>query len=95
MILLEDSDLYAVISYLAIVGHSHINKIWVQISVKQKFLTLIKKHFRLKDLTICTWMTIKELTPRTSYNMDIISIWSENIIYARYLATLLDVCIFV
>lgn len=93
MLLLEDSDLYAVINYLMIIGHSHMNKIWVQESIKQKFFSLIKKYFSFKDLTICMWISIQELNPRISSNMNIISIWSENIRLAKYLATMLDVCI--
>lgn len=92
MMLLEDSDLYAVIGYLTMTGHCHINKIWVQISIKQKFLSLIKKYFRLKDFTIHIFKSTEEFTPRTSYNMNIVSIWSEDIVYARHLATVLNVC---
>ncbi|XP_024883489.1 uncharacterized protein LOC112462121 isoform X1 [Temnothorax curvispinosus] len=90
MILLEDSDVYAVISYLRIVGHSHINKIWVQTPIKQKFLSLIKKYFRPKNLPICTWTSIEAFSSRTSCNMNIISIWSEDVGRAKYLATILD-----
>ncbi|TGZ56879.1 uncharacterized protein [Temnothorax longispinosus] len=90
MILLEDSDVYAVISYLRIVGHSHINKIWVQTPIKQKFLSLIKKYFRPKNLPICTWTSIEAFISRTSCNMNIISIWSEDVGRAKYLATILD-----
>ncbi|XP_077263529.1 uncharacterized protein LOC143898144 isoform X2 [Temnothorax americanus] len=91
MILLEDSDVYAVISYLRIVGHSHINKIWVHTPIKQKFLSLIKKYFRPKNLPICTWTSIEAFnSSRTSCNMNIISIWSEDIGRAKYLATVLD-----
>ncbi|XP_011051612.1 PREDICTED: uncharacterized protein LOC105144425 [Acromyrmex echinatior] len=95
MILLKDSDLYAVINYLKRIGSSHINKIWVQVTIKQKFLSLIKKYFHRKDFrifksTIHIFKSTKEFTPRTSYNMNIMSIWSEDLIYARYLATLLN-----
>lgn len=93
MILLDDSDLYAVINYLKILGHFRINKIWVRESIKQKFFSLVKKYFRLKDLTICIWMMIEDLTPRTSSNMNIISIWSENIVLAKFIAKVLNVCI--
>lgn len=93
MILLADSDLYAVINYLTIIGHSRINKIWVQISIKQKFLTLIKKYFRLKDFTIRIFRSTREFAPRMSCSMNITSIWSEDIVGAKDLTTFLDVCI--
>jgi len=97
MILLKDSDLYAVINYLMRIGSSRINKIWVQVTIKQKFLSLIKKYFHYKDFhifksTIHIFKLTKEFVPRTSYNMNIMSIWSEDLVYARYLATVLNVC---
>lgn len=36
---------------------------------------------------------LEELKPRISSNMSIISIWSENIVLAKCLASFLDVCI--
>lgn len=94
MVLLDDSDLYAVVSCLRIIGHSYINKIWVQVSIKQKFLSHIKRYFRLKDLiTRISWVTaVKDITSRTSCTINVISIWSENIARAKYLARLLKVC---
>ncbi|XP_011865375.1 PREDICTED: uncharacterized protein LOC105560676 [Vollenhovia emeryi] len=90
MILLSDSDLYAVVSYLNIVGHSRINKIWVQMPIKQKFLSLVKKYFRPRDLRISTWISIGEFIPRESCDMSITSIWSESIVDAKQIASLLD-----
>ncbi|XP_018366170.1 PREDICTED: uncharacterized protein LOC108763223 [Trachymyrmex cornetzi] len=95
MILLKDSDLYTVINYLMRIGSSRINKIWVQVIIKQKFLSLIKKYFHCKDFhifksTIRVFKSMKEFTPRTLYNMNIMSIWSEDLVYARYLATVLN-----
>ncbi|XP_036151079.1 uncharacterized protein LOC105833147 [Monomorium pharaonis] len=90
MILLEDSDLYTVISYLKIIGHSYINKIWVQILIKQKFLWLLKKYFCRKDFTIRTFRSWDKFTPCMTLNMSIISIWSEDIVGAKNLATFLD-----
>ncbi|KYM94791.1 hypothetical protein ALC62_14386, partial [Cyphomyrmex costatus] len=100
MILLKDSDLYTVINYLMRMGSSRINRIWVQITIKQKFLLLIKKYFQCKDFHIFKsiiriFKSTKEFTSHTLYNMNIISIWSEDIVYARYLATILNVCVLI
>lgn len=93
MILLDNSDLNAVINYLKILGHSRIYKIWIQEPIKQKFFSLVRKYFRLKDFTIYIWITIEDLIPRISHTMNIISVWSENIVLAKFIATVLDVCI--
>ncbi|XP_025075152.1 uncharacterized protein LOC105431217 isoform X5 [Pogonomyrmex barbatus] len=90
MILLEDSDLHAVISYLKIIEHSHVNKIWIQISIKHKFEMLMKKHFRLKDFSIQIFRSFEHLSSHTSCNINVTSIWSENIACAKKLATELN-----
>lgn len=88
MILLEDSDLYAVISYFRVIDSSlfYLHKIWIQECIKEKFLWLIKEYF--KDLTfpINVFRSRKELLT-APYKSKIISIWSEDIIAAKNLAT--------
>ncbi|XP_072764499.1 uncharacterized protein [Anoplolepis gracilipes] len=95
MILLEDSDLYAVINCLKIIDYSFLSKIWIQESIKQKFLILVNKYFkdRLK-CSICTFRVPEKLvingTPRKSTLMSTISIWSEDTVAAKKLASGLD-----
>ncbi|XP_011647082.1 uncharacterized protein LOC105433442 [Pogonomyrmex barbatus] len=96
MILLEDSDLYAVISYLKIKPSSlsKITTIFVQESIKETFLWLIKKHLdfaRCMTLPISVFHKRQELKslfkPRV---LNIVSIWSEDIIAAKDLAVSLN-----
>ncbi|XP_024888096.1 uncharacterized protein LOC112464995 isoform X1 [Temnothorax curvispinosus] len=100
MIVLEDSDLYAVISYLRITPSFllKIKKIYVQESIKQKFVWLLKKYFQgfytYTDLPISTFHTKKELYSFPSYlqslySINMVSIWSEDITAAKVLATTL------
>lgn len=98
MILLEDSDLYAVISYLRIIypkqGYlsSYFNKIWVQEFIKEKFLWLVKEYFENLTLPIYVFRSRKELlTNHEHCKMKIVSIWSEDIIAAKNLASYLNV----
>lgn len=96
MILLEDSDLYAVISYLRIIyskqGHLFsFNKIWVQEFIKEKFLWLVKEYFENLTLPICVFQSRKELFTNHENKMKIVSIWSEDIIAAKNLASSLNV----
>lgn len=97
MIILEDSDLYAVISYLKITPSFllKIKKILVQESIKHKFLWLIEKNFKnlyTCDLPIFVFHTKKELKLISSFtHMCMISIWSENIVTAKTLAIVLNV----
>ncbi|GAB1862237.1 Aldehyde dehydrogenase domain-containing protein [Camponotus japonicus] len=97
MILLEDSDLYAVISYLRIIYpkqgclSSYFNKIWVQEFIKEKFLWLVKEYFENLTLPIYVFRSRKELlTNHEHCKMKIVSIWSEDIIAAKNLASYLN-----
>lgn len=95
MIILEDSDLYAVINCLMIMDNSCVNKIWIQESIRQKFLKLIKKNLNYFKCPIHILRSQQELlltfnTPRKS-TMSTISIWSEDIVTAKNLASCLDV----
>ncbi|XP_039306240.1 uncharacterized protein LOC105196429 isoform X2 [Solenopsis invicta] len=90
VILLEDSDIYAVLNYLKIIKCSYINKIWVHISIKHKFLWLLKKYLCHRNFTIRTFKSWETFTPRMSYNMHIISIWSENIRDVIFINTHMD-----
>lgn len=94
MIVLEDSDLYAVISYLKITPFLLLNlrKILVQEPIKHKFLWLIEKNFKnlytCSALPIFVFHTKKELEMNLeSFDcMNFISIWSQNIITAKTIA---------
>ncbi|XP_011707446.1 PREDICTED: uncharacterized protein LOC105462506 isoform X2 [Wasmannia auropunctata] len=95
IILLADSDLYAVISYLRNKKYisSSLNKIWVQEPIREKYLWLMKEY--LKDsinYPIRIFRTKNELfTPAsTSYKMNSISIWTEDIVFAKNLAMSLN-----
>ncbi|XP_050456117.1 uncharacterized protein LOC126853942 [Cataglyphis hispanica] len=94
MILLEDSDLYAVINCLMIIDDFKLNKIWIQESIKQKFLMLSQKYLNCLKCSIYTFRSQKELLTLigTSHGtiMNIISIWSENVVAAKNLASCLD-----
>lgn len=94
MILLEDSDLYAVINCLMIIDDSNLNKIWIQESIKQKFLVLSQKYLNCLKCSLYTFRSQKELltlgTPHGSI-MSTISIWSEDVVAAKNLASCLDV----
>ncbi|XP_011874328.1 PREDICTED: uncharacterized protein LOC105565609 isoform X2 [Vollenhovia emeryi] len=98
MILLGDSDLYAVIRCLKNTPemlHDHNTKFWIQEPIKEKFLWLLKEYL-LNDLKedysscfpICTFRTTKELfTDKVRpYDMNIVSIWTEDIVFAKNLA---------
>ncbi|KAL6429063.1 hypothetical protein ACFW04_008095 [Cataglyphis niger] len=94
MILLEDSDLYAVINCLMIIDDFNLIEIWIQESIKQKFLVLSQKYLNCLKCSICTFRSQKELLTliSTSHNntMSIISIWSEDVVAAKNLASCLD-----
>ncbi|XP_029172367.1 uncharacterized protein LOC114941513 [Nylanderia fulva] len=90
MILLEDSDLYAVINYLkAKESFSSCSyEIWVQGSIKEKFLWLVKKYLKNLTFAIHGFNSRKSLLLSCSHNkMKIVSIWTEDIIAAKNLAT--------
>ncbi|XP_071628587.1 uncharacterized protein [Temnothorax longispinosus] len=100
MIVLDDSDLHAVISYLRITPSLllKIRKIFVQESIKQKFLWILKKNFQnfytFLDLHISTFRTRKELHSLPLYTVNLasikmVSIWSEDITAAKELASTL------
>ncbi|XP_024876882.1 uncharacterized protein LOC112457833 [Temnothorax curvispinosus] len=97
MIILEDSDLYAVISYLIITDKFPLHKIWVQKQVKGKFEWLMKRHY--SDITaykkilliIDTFQSFKDIQlHECATDINIVSIWSEDIIAAKNLALSLN-----
>lgn len=99
MIVFEDSDLYAIITYLKIKPCFllQMKKIFIQESVKQKFLWLLEKnykHFSCVVLPIFIFHSRNELFTSckdflSSFN--IMSIWSEDSISAKTLAMKLQV----
>ncbi|XP_024877054.1 uncharacterized protein LOC112457946 [Temnothorax curvispinosus] len=100
MIVLEDSDLYAVISYFRATSFFlfKIHYIYVQESIKQKFLWILEKYFQdlytSWNLPIFTFHRKQELLYiRTLIlnleSVNMVSIWSEDITAAKELATLL------
>lgn len=94
MILLEESDLYAFISYLKIKNViSSLNKIWVHVSIKKAFKWHIKKYFGHLSVPTYIFQSKQELFSLELFCMEfrIFSIWSEDIISARNLAMSLKV----
>lgn len=96
MILLEDSDLYAVINCLMIIDNFNLSKIWIQESIRQKFLMFSQKYLNCLKCSIYTFRSQEELliltsTPPHGSIMSTISIWSEDIITAKNLASYLNV----
>lgn len=94
MIILEDSDLHAVINCLMIIDYS-LSKIWIQKSIKKEFLMFKKKYLNYsRKCPIDIFQSQQELlaisTPRNCL-MNIISIWSEDIVAAKNLASCFDV----
>ncbi|KAL6254983.1 hypothetical protein P5V15_014326 [Pogonomyrmex californicus] len=96
MVLLQDSDLYAVISYLKIKPSSlsKITRIFVHETIKKNFLWLIKKHLhftRHMNLPISVFQKTHDLKTLFRYEvLNIVSIWSEDIIAAKDLAGFLN-----
>lgn len=93
MIILQDSDLYSVIYYLTITTDNPLNKIWVQEQVKEKFLWVMKRH-SLNSFTIDTFQSLKDIQFHLYHEsgiINIMSIWSEDIIAAKNLAMSLHV----
>ncbi|XP_018366345.1 PREDICTED: uncharacterized protein LOC108763338 [Trachymyrmex cornetzi] len=92
IILLDDSDLYAVIKYLKISENSrNLSKIWVLESIKCNFLSLVYKTFSNFTDVIRVFKSKQELlTPPISYEINVTSIWSEDIAAAKNLAASLD-----
>lgn len=92
IILLDDSDLYAVIRYLKNKKFLPINKVWVQEPIKEKFSWLMKEYLESIDLPIYTFRTKKELlTDSTPNKINIVSIWTEDVVFAKNLAMSLNV----
>ncbi|KAM0726620.1 hypothetical protein ACS0PU_007804 [Formica fusca] len=99
MILLEDSDLYAVIDCLKFKSvTSGLHKIWVQESIVQTFKWHFKKYFGHLDIPIHIFQSKEELLIDRSFKchidiineMNIVSIWSEDVIAAKNLAESLN-----
>ncbi|XP_077265709.1 uncharacterized protein LOC143899346 [Temnothorax americanus] len=98
MIVLEDSDMYAVINCLIITDKCFLHKIWVQEQVKEKFVWLMKRHY--SDITACEEMLLIidtfqlfediQLHECAMTDINIVSIWSEDIVAAKNLALSLN-----
>ncbi|XP_024883465.1 uncharacterized protein LOC112462106 isoform X1 [Temnothorax curvispinosus] len=95
IILLGDADLYAVIGYLRNRKSifdliPSVNKVWVQEPIKEKFLWLVKEYVEY-SFPIYTFRTKNELfTARTPNEINIVSIWTEDIVFAKNLAMSLN-----
>ncbi|XP_011166437.1 uncharacterized protein LOC113002620 [Solenopsis invicta] len=92
MIILEDSDLCAVVKCLIITINLNLYKIWVQKRVKVKFLWLTKKYHLEIGIPIYTFQSLKDLQPYVypKYTTKIISIWSEDIVAVKNFALSLN-----
>ncbi|XP_011641363.1 uncharacterized protein LOC105429849 isoform X2 [Pogonomyrmex barbatus] len=95
MIILKDSDLHAIINCLKITENYNFIKIWVQEPVIKKFLWFTKKYNNL-DLSssIHTFQSLKDikLCAYNDFSINIVSIWSENILAAKNFALSLNKC---
>jgi len=92
MIILEDSDLYAVINCLIITNHFPLHKIWVQKRVNEKFVWLMKNYRSELSITIDTFQSVKDIQFLPCDDIiNIISIWSEDIVAAKNLALSINV----
>ncbi|XP_012054775.1 PREDICTED: uncharacterized protein LOC105617835, partial [Atta cephalotes] len=87
MIILDDSDLYAVINCLIITDHFPLYKIWVQKRVNEKFIWLIKNYRSELSITIDTFQSLKDIQffPCDD-KINVVSIWSEDIVAAKNFA---------
>lgn len=86
---MADSDLYAVITYLKRTFCKHINEIWVQQSIEQKFLWLVKEYLEDFDISIRIFRTKKDLfTSTIPDKINFVSIWTEDIVFAKNFASL-------
>ncbi|XP_025264730.1 uncharacterized protein LOC112638041 [Camponotus floridanus] len=98
MILLEDSDLYAVTNCLKLRRVlSDLSKIWIQESIVQTFKWHFQKCFGSLNIPIHIFQSKQELlafnTFKSNMNMtemNIVSIWSEDIVAAKTLAESLN-----
>ncbi|XP_029176417.1 uncharacterized protein LOC114944596 [Nylanderia fulva] len=93
MILLEDSDLYAVINCLKFKSVMNVvSKILIQESIMQTFMWYCKKYFKYDFVELKTFQSLKDLLTLNdisickSDTVNIVSIWSEDIIAAKNLA---------
>lgn len=99
MILLEDSDLYAVINCLKLRRVlSDLSKIWIQESIVQTFKWHFQKCFGSLNIPIHIFQSKQELLAFNTFKcnmnmtaMNIVSIWSEDIVAAKTLAESLNV----
>jgi len=96
MIILEDSDLYAVINCLIITDHFPLHKIRVQERVNEKFVWLMKHYRSELSITIDTFQSVKDIQflPCNDFLfhvINIVSIWSEDIVAAKNLALSINV----
>ncbi|KAL6255117.1 hypothetical protein P5V15_013447 [Pogonomyrmex californicus] len=89
MIILKDSDLYAIINCLKITENYPLYKIWVEMPIMEKFLWLTKKYNNL-DSSVHTFQSLKDIKLCTSNNFSVLSIWTENIIAAKNFALSLN-----
>jgi len=92
MIILDDSDLYAVINCLIITDHFPLHKIWVQKRVNEKFIWLIKNYRSELSITIDTFQSLKDIQffPCDD-KINVVSIWSEDIVAAKNFALSINV----
>lgn len=100
MILFEDSDLYAVINCLKLKSVTYsLHKIWVQESIAQTFQWHVKKCFGYLNIPIHIFRSKQELLTFHTFKchiemvseMNILSIWSEDVTAAKNLAETLNV----
>ncbi|KAL6436521.1 hypothetical protein ACFW04_004773 [Cataglyphis niger] len=99
MILFEDSDLYAVIDCLKLKSITYnLHEIWVQESIAQTFKWHVKKCFGDLDTPIYIFQSKQELSIFRSFKyhievvseINILSIWSEDVTAAKNLAETLN-----
>lgn len=84
--------MYAAVNQLKLIG-SRFNKIWIQEPVRAKFVWILRKCFqRTFRRFIHVFRTKEELRiPSQTHKVNIVSIWSEDILIAKNLAMSLKV----
>ncbi|XP_071567832.1 uncharacterized protein [Temnothorax nylanderi] len=95
IILLADSDLDAFFQCFVHINFNVFDSLdlilWVQEPIKEKFFGLMKDYFTYDCEDIRIFRTKKELfTTRTADKLNIVSIWTEDIIFAKNLAISLN-----
>lgn len=88
MIIFKDSDLYAAVNQLKLT-RVRLNKIWIQEPVQAKFVWILKKYFQRTFRRLTRVFRTKEelLIPSSEmHKMNIVSIWSEDVVTAKNLA---------